>query len=55
MSMESEIGNVHLKSSYLREQLKTHGYLSPATTTEPTTEPTISPIDRPISPSVALP
>jgi len=55
MSMESEIGNVHLKSSYPREQPKTHGCLSPATTTEPTTEPTISPINRPISPSVALP
>jgi len=50
-SMESEIGNLHLKSSHLREQPKTHGCLSPATTTEPTT----SPIDRPIFPSVALP
>ncbi len=58
-SMESEIGNVHLKSSHPREQPKTHGCLSPATTTEPntepTTKPTTSPTDRPISPSVALP
>ncbi len=58
-SIESEIGTVHLKSSQPREQPKTHGCLSPATTTEPTTapttEPTTSPIDRPIPPSVALP
>jgi len=50
-SMEAEIGNVHPKSSHPREQPKTHGCMSPATTTEPT----ISPIDRPISPSVAVP
>ncbi len=48
--IESEIGTVHLKSSHPREQPKTHGCLSPATTTEPTT----SPFDRPTSPSVAL-
>ena len=53
-SMEPEIGTVHLKSSHLREQPKTHGCLSPATTAEPTTEPTTSPFNRATSPSVAL-
>jgi len=62
-SVESEISTIHLQSSHPREQPKTHGCLSPPTTTEPTTEtttepitePTTSPIDHPISPSVALP
>ena len=49
MSVETEIGTLHLQSSHPREQTKTHGYLDP-----PTTEPTPSPIDRPISSSVAL-
>ena len=48
-SVESEIGTVHLQSSYPREQAKRHGCLGP-----PTTEPTPSSIDRPISSSVAL-
>ena len=52
--MESEIGTVHLPSSHLREQPKTHGSLSPDATTEPIIEPTNSPFNRPISPSVAL-
>lgn len=53
-SMESEISTIYLRSSHPKEQLKTHGCLSPPTTTEPTTEATTSPFDHSISPSVAL-
>ena len=52
-SMESEISTIHLQSSHPREQPKTHGCLSP-NTTSPTTSPTTSSLDRSISPSVAL-
>ena len=57
---EEEISAIYLSNSHLREQPKTHGYLSPPTTepttepiTEPVTEPTTSLVDRPISPSIA--
>jgi len=49
-SMKSKIGNVHLKSSYSREQPKTHDCMSPATITESI----IFSIDRSISLSVAV-
>ena len=49
--MESEIGTAHLQSSLPREQPKTHGCLSP-NTTSPTTSSTTSSLDRSISPTI---
>jgi hypothetical protein len=49
-SMESKIGNVHLKSFHLREQSKTHDCISSATIIESI----IFPIDHFISLSVAI-